>query len=427
MPRKQTMGRAANGNGSIRKKTQIKNGKTYTWYEARITTGYDPNTGKQIQRSVSGKKKEDVAKKIRKLSVEVDEGTYLEPNKMTLAEWLDIWMSDYMGDKKYLTVKNYKSNIETHIKPKLGSVKLQKLVPHMIQRFYNELSDHGCSVPVKDKNGNVQKKDGKVVTSLNPMAAKTVRNIHGTLNKALSVAVSIGYLRSNPAECVILPRVEKKEIHPLTDEQVKEFLKAASSEDYGIALKVILFTGLRESELLGLTWDSVDFKTGSITISKQLLKRKIEDGGSTLSSTKSGKMRIIKPAPFVMELLAQQYKEQAKQRLQSGNQWQGWQTSEEQKTSLVFLTPDGKHLSQTSIRYHFKKVVERIGVPAARVHDLRHTFAVLSLQNGDNIKTVQGNLGHATAAFTLDVYGHVSERMKDDSAARMQAYIDNIS
>ena len=65
MPRKNTMGRAANGNGSIRKKTQIKNGKTYTWYEARITTGYDPNTGKQIQRSVSGKKKEDVAKKIR--------------------------------------------------------------------------------------------------------------------------------------------------------------------------------------------------------------------------------------------------------------------------------------------------------------------------------------------------------------------------
>ena len=96
MPRKNTMGRAANGNGSIRKKTQIKNGKTYTWYEARITTGYDPNTGKQIQRSVSGKKKEDVAKKIRKLSVEVDEGTYLEPNKMTLAEWLDIWMSDYI-------------------------------------------------------------------------------------------------------------------------------------------------------------------------------------------------------------------------------------------------------------------------------------------------------------------------------------------
>ena len=94
---------------------------------------------------------------------------------------------------------------------------------------------------------------------------------------------------------------------------------------------------------------------------------------------------------------------------------------------LVFTTPEGKHVSQTSIRYHFKKVVEEIGLPGSRVHDLRHTFAVLSLQNGDDIKTVQGNLGHATAAFTLDVYGHVSERMKDDSAARMQAYIENIS
>jgi integrase len=76
--------------------------------------------------------------------------------------------------------------------------------------------------------------------------------------------------------------------------------------------------------------------------------------------------------------------------------------------------------------YHFKKLVAEIGVPDCRVHDLRHTFAVLSLQNGDDIKTVQGNLGHATAAFTLDVYGHVSERMKDDSAARMEAYIKGL-
>lgn len=109
-----------------------------------------------------------------------------------------------------------------------------------------------------------------------------------------------------------------------------------------------------------------------------------------------------------------------------GDMWQGWQTAEERKTALVFTTPDGKSISQTSLRYHFKKVVEVIGIPSCRVHDLRHMFAVLSLQNGDDIKTVQGNLGHATAAFTLDVYGHVSEKMKDDSAARMEAYIKSL-
>jgi integrase len=84
---------------------------------------------------------------------------------------------------------------------------------------------------------------------------KSVRNVHGILAKALSVAVGAGYLKVNPADKVTLPRVEKKEIHPLTDEQVKAFLDAASQDAYGIALKVILFTGLRESEALGLTWD----------------------------------------------------------------------------------------------------------------------------------------------------------------------------
>ncbi|HAJ65354.1 MAG TPA: hypothetical protein DCM61_02070 [Clostridiales bacterium] len=87
-------------------------------------------------------------------------------------------------------------------------------------------------------------------------------------------------------------------------------------------------------------------------------------------------------------------------------------------------TPKSSH---TMLYKAYKKLAEQIGAPESRVHDLRHTFAVLSLQNGDPIKTVQDNLGHATAAFTLDVYGHTSEKMKEDSAARMQAYIENMA
>lgn len=242
----------------------------------------------------------------------------------------------------------------------------------------------------------------------------------------MAAAVSIDYLRSNPAERVTLPRVEKKELSPLMDEQVKSFLQAATYDRYGIALKVILFTGLRESEALGLTWDCVDFQSRTVKICKQLQKRRLEDGGTVFASLKNDKTRILKPAPFVMELLSRQWKEQAEQRLRAGDRWQGWQSQEERKTALVFTTPEGNDISPTSIRYHFKKLVAEIGAPSCRVHDLRHTFAVLSLQNGDDYKTVQDNLGHATAAFTLDVYGHVSERMKDDSAKRMQAYIDGI-
>ena len=106
--------------------------------------------------------------------------------------------------------------------------------------------------------------------------------------------------------------------------------------------------------------------------------------------------------------------------------WAGWQNAEERKTALVFTTLTGTNLSPQTVYNHYKKLAAQIGAPDSRVHDLRHTFAVLSLQNGDSVKTVQGNLGHATAAFTLDVYGHVSEKMKEDSAARMEGYIRGI-
>lgn len=417
MARKAT--RNAQGAGSLRQRADG------TW-EARYTVGRDPGTGKQIRKSVYGKTQKEARQKLSQAVAAIDNNDYFEPSKMELGKWLDIWIREYTGDKKYLTVKHYTATVENHIKPALGSVKLSQLMPHTIQKFYNAMLSNGQKVPKRDTDGKIIKKDGQTVYESAPMSPKTVRNIHGVLTKALSVAVSIGYLRINPADRVTLPRVDKKELHPLTDEQVKQFLKESSGDSLEIIMKVILFTGLRESEALGLTWDDIDFKGGTVKVCKQLQKRRLEDGGPTLASTKNGKTRVLKPAPFVMELLNRQYKEQTAQRLKMGDIWQGWESAEERKTALVFTTPEGKSISQTSLRYHFKKVVEAIGVPSCRVHDLRHTFAVLSLQNGDDIKTVQGNLGHATAAFTLDVYGHVSERMKDDSAARMEAYIKSL-
>lgn len=426
MSRTKSINRRANGDGTIRKITATRNGKQYTYWQARYTEGYDLGTGKQIQRSITGKTQKEVSQKLKQATLDIEDGCYTAPCKLTVAQWLDIWLSDYMGDKKYLTIKNYKAQVETHIKPKLGAVKLSQLAPHIIQRFYNELLESGQFVPMRNRTGKIVKKAGKTVYLAAPMSAKSVRNVHGILTKALSVAVAVGYLRTNPADKVTLPRVEKKELAPLTDEQVKRFLKEASADPCEIILKVILFTGMRESEAIGLTWDCVDTAAGTIKICKQLQKRPLKDGGTVFASLKNDRTRIIKPAPFVMELLDRQYREQTLQRLKMGDVWQGWRDEKERKTALVFTTAEGNDISPTSLRYHFKKLMTDIRLPACRVHDLRHTFAVLSLQNGDDIKTVQENLGHATAAFTLDVYGHVSERMKDESAKRMQAYIDAI-
>ena len=354
-------------------------------------------------------------------AVSVNDGDFFEPSKMTVSQWFDTWLRDYCGDKKYLTVTQYKSMTETHIKPALGAVKLCKLTPPMIQAFYNELQRTGRTVKEKDKE------TGKVTERKEPLSAKTIRNIHGIMSKSFSVAVHQGLIKRNPVELATLPRVEKQEICPLTDAQIKAFMQACSGHEYERVYKLILFTGLREGEAMGLTWDCVDFQTGVLKINKQLQKRPERDGGYTFAPLKNDKARTITAAPFVIQLLKEQEKAQIQQRLKAGEVWQGWQDMEEHKTGLVFTRDSGRHLDVTMLYKAYKKLAEQIGAPDSRVHDLRHTYAVLSLQNGDPIKTVQDNLGHATAAFTLDVYGHVSEKMKEDSAARMQAYIDNLA
>lgn len=412
--------KSASGSGTIRKKTLIKNGKKYEYWEARFTAGRDPGTGKQIQRSITGKTQKEVAQKLKAATTEVDEGTYSDPSKMTVGQWLDIWTSEYLVKQKYGTVRVYTAAVKNHIKPALGSVKLASLKPHDIQQFYNTLLKQGHTVTEKDEKGNVTEK--KV-----PLSDKTVRNIHGVFTKSLSQAVKNGYIKTNPADAAELPKKPKQEIIPLTDEQVKQYLAHAPEDKYGDLLTVILFTGLRENEALGLTWDCVDFKAGELHITKQLLKRKISEGGFTMSTLKNDKTRTICPAPFVMDTLKRVRDNQIRARLRAGALWEGWQTEAERAKALVFTTDLGVHLSPQTVYIHHKKVAAAAGAPDARLHDLRHTFAVLSLQNGDDIKTVQGNLGHATAAFTLDTYGHISEKMKKESSNRMQKYLDELA
>lgn len=182
----------------------------------------------------------------------------------------------------------------------------------------------------------------------------------------------------------------------------------------------------KDQALISLWNEVIDFKTGTIKVCKQLQKRPLADGGFTFAPLKNDKVRTLKPAPFVMDLLKGRKREQMLQKLNAGENWQGWQSAEEQEKALVFTGALGTNLHPQTVYNHYRKIAVQIGAPDTCVHGSRHTFAVLSLQNGDDFKTVQGNLGHATASFTLDVYGHVSERMKEESAQRMQAYISGL-
>lgn len=390
MPRKSNT-RAAQGSGTIR---QRKDGR----WEARYTVGRDPGTGKQVQRSVYGATQQEVRKKLAQLTAALDAGTYKEPCKMTVGQWLDIWSADYLGGVKPFTVVSYTGHIKNHLKPALGSVKLEALNAHTIQEFYNSLG---------------AEREGK--PGLSP---KTVKNIHGVLHKALQQAVKIGYLRFNPADACELPRAVRKELKPLDEEQSKAFLKAIQGHRYEMLYTVTLFTGMREGEALGLMWECVDFKKGTILINKQMQREKKKNGQYLLVPTKNGKSRTITPAPWVMKLLRTQRAKQAEQQLRAGPMWED--------SGLVFTNELGHHLAIHTVYKDFKQIAASIGCPDARFHDLRHSYAVAAIRSGDDIKTVQGNLGHATAAFTLDVYGHVTDQMKRESAARMESYIKDV-
>ena len=392
-------GRSARGTGTIRKKTVTRGGKKYEYWEARYTAGADPGTGKQIQRSITGKTQKEVAQKLRDATAAIDNGTYTAPNKQTLSQWLDIWQRDYLGGVKPFTALNYAQHVKNHLKPALGAVRLEALDTPAIQHFYNELG-----------------KPGKDRPALSP---KTVKCIHGVLHKALQQAVAVGYLRFNPTDACELPRVERKEIKPLDSDDISRFIKAIHGHCFETLFMLTLFTGMRRGEVCGLTWDCVDLERGTILINKQLQNIPGKPGEYRLVSSKNGKGRTVALAASVVEMLKRHRVQQNKARLRAGALWQ--------PGNFVFTDEIGAHLSPNTVYHNYKRIVASIGLPDARFHDLRHSYAVAAIRSGDDIKTVQSNLGHATAAFTLDVYGHITEQMKQESAARMDAYIKSVS
>ena len=146
-----------------------------------------------------------------------------------------------------------------------------------------------------------------------------------------------------------------------------------------------------------------------------------------LVTLKNGRPRTIKPPRFVMDTLRERHTVQMRERLQAGSALAGRTDSKGQTSALVFTNPLGAELHPRTVAKHLKIILQRIGAEDATVHDLRHTYATLALQNGVDVKTVSQTLGHATAAFTLDIYAAVTERMYQDSADRMQGYIDSIT
>ena len=383
-------GKRANGEGNLR---QRKDGK----WEGRLTVGRDMGTGKLIRKSYYASTQAELKKRMTAASHAVDEGEFYEPSKMTMSAWLDAWIKDYNAHLKRYTLDNYNSKIKNHLKPHIGAVKVSELSPAIVNQLYNKL--------------------------LITLATKSVRSIHGILHSAMETLVDIGERKDNPcaSSAKRLPKVARREMLVLADNDLKKFMQVIKGNPYENLFLVDVFTGMRQGEILGLRWSCVDFETGYITVDKQLYMP--EKGGRyTLESLKNNKTRTICAAPFVMEVLKRVRKEQLEARIRAGHLWDCGYFPD-----LVFTHDTGRHFTHKTTYKQFKRMVELTGVPAVRFHDMRHTFATLSLQqNKGDFKTVKEAMGHATAAYTLDTYAHVTTQMQRESADGLERLIQSV-
>lgn len=362
----------------------------------KYCAGRDPGTGKLIRKSIYGKTSEEVAKKLREVTAALDAGTYTEPKRMFLGQWLDIWLKEYTGGIKPGTLKTYSDNVRLYIKPALGAVRLCDLQPHDCQTFINRLPKAGMR--------------GK------PLSPKTIKNIHGTLCKALSEAERVKYIAANPANGAILPKVTREDIHPLEGDQINAFVQAIKGTPSEAIFFLAINTGMRLSEILGLRWSRVDLKKGTIKVDVQLLVKRGADTERRLGPTKNGKPRTFKVAQSVVDLLKVVQRRQKENRLRAGSMWSN-------PLDLVFTDEAGSCIPHATIEHRYKRIVTALGLPERRFHDLRHTFATESIRYGVDLKTLSEMLGHYSVAFTMDTYGHVTNAMQDDAAQRLELAI----
>ena len=383
--------RAAAGAGSIRQRPDGR-------WEARYS--YEDELGVKKRSSVYAETEKECRRKLTAILKSVDDGTYRKTQRYTLSQWLDTWLSEYCTDLKPATRASYKNRIECRIKPVIGDRQLSSLTNVQLQRFINQVSDG-------DKGHK-------------PAAPKSVQNLHGILHSALKQAVRSGIIASNPADYLKLPKIKKAQLSPLMDEDIARFLEAIKGDRFERLFIVALFTGMRQSELIGLRWDDVDLEGMTVQVRHQIQKAHDKAEYIFLDETKNGKERTATLTPSVVRVLKAQRAQQAEWKLAAGSAWNN-------EHGLVFTDEIGGHLKHKTVENHFKKAAKAIGKESTRFHDLRHSYAVAALQAGDSVKNVQEQLGHYSSAFTMDTYADVSETMRQDSRNKMEALIRSVS
>jgi integrase len=332
----------------------------------------------------------------RKLTT-LAEHTYVLPSHLSLREFLlKVWLPAIESGVRKTTLSGYRMLVEQHLVPQLGAVQLQNLNAAQINAHYARLL----------KEGRVHGSGG--------LSPNTVHHVHAVLHRALHDAVRWGYLQSNVAQAADPPRTSAQhtELAVWSGEQLHAFLDCVAQQRLYPLWRFLTMTGCRRGEALGLTWRDLDIENGRVAIVRALVPI---DGKlvETEPKTKRGRRLIALDAETVA-MLRQQAARQLAEQQALGDEWID--------SGRVFTAANGAQLHPERISALFRRLVAAAALPQIPLHGLRHTYASLALAKGVNPAIVSRRLGHATVAFTLDIYSHVLPQVDAEAAEVIAAF-----
>lgn len=379
--------RRPQGDGTIRKRSDGR-------WEARIIVGHK-NDGSPMYKSAFAKTQKSALKELHHLIELYRDVDLTEDSRMTLGEWLDKWLDEYMiFTIRESTLDSYRAMVKNQVKPFIGGKQIASLTTADMQKFYNKI-----------------KKEGRVRE--HPIHGKTladsmVRGVHMMLHEALDTAVKERLIAKNPTNGTTVPKCNYPEKQILGDSQLDAFLEAIKGEEYwDTFFYVEVMTGLRRGEICGLKWQDINFEENKLQVKRSVSVKK--GGGVSIGETKTetGVRSILMP-PSVADVL-----QNRKQR--AITEW----------VFPNFMHPEQPISPATAYR-KLKIILKHAGLPLIRFHDLRHTFATHATHGGVDPKTLAGILGHTNASFTLDTYTHVTSDMQKAASNIVGNIMQNI-
>ena len=389
--------RRSNGEGCIYKDTR--SGK----WKGKFEIGIDIKGNRKFK-SCTGNSEKEVRLKLKDLMVKHSSGIDISSKCIKVGEYFEKWFyNSAIYGLRDSTSQSYEMIIRRHIKPFLGDIAFANLGSDDIKEFCRFLYD----------NGKLNGKGG--------LSSKTVENIHLVISSCINYALKKGELIRNPLLTVKLKREGKKEVEVFTREEQKKIINECPNHYYGMAIKFDFYTGLRAGELLGLTWDCVDFYKNTIRINKQVQRNKNFSRnaqtktvlGFVYNTKTETSNRVIKVMQPLMNDLAEYKLRQDTIKRKLGQDYYA-------KLNLVFPRQDGYFTDTGTFLDAFSRIQNKLEIKHRNVHAMRHTFATRALESGMKPIVVSRLLGHASIQITMDIYGHVIPDFAEQELEKME-------